>query len=130
MKYRYFIINQIFNYDIYYKDFFVIISNYINPEINNNLYSSGMQYASNYKILFEALMKELTGVEVKATPTGQMYEIDKYDLYFVNASGIIGNSSWTHGINGITWTISLNNKSKSIPIKNWDEIITFINDNI
>jgi len=126
MKYRYFMINQIFNYDIYYIDFFVTIGNYINPEITTGY----MEYASNYKAMFEKLMEEFTGVSVRVAPGGQMYEIDKYDLYFIKANDIIGSSSWTNGADGIVWTISLNNKLKSIPVKNWDEIINFIKDNI
>lgn len=131
MKYRYFIINQIFNYEhnIEYIDFFTTIGRYVNPEIT----IQRLEYASDYKILFEKLMDDLVGGSrsVKAFPGGQIYEIDKYDLMFMTANGqTIGHSSWTKGADGIVWTIILGSKSKSIPVKNWDDIINFIKDNI
>lgn len=131
MKYRYFMINQIFNYspDIECIDFFATAGNYFNP----NVTMQQMEYASDYKIMFEKLMDELTDGSkgIKASPGGQIYEVEKYDLLFITLNGrTIGNSSWTKGADGIVWTINLNGKSKSIPVKNWSDIFTFIKDNI
>lgn len=130
MKYRYFMINQILNYsEIEYINFFSTIGNYVNPEVTMHQ----LEYASDYKIMFEKLMDELIGGGrgVKASPGGQIYEIDKYDLTFMTANGqTIGHSSWTKGADGIVWTINLGGKYKSIFVKNWDEIINFIKDNI
>lgn len=131
MKYRYFMINQIFGYEpgTDYIDFFATVGNYINPEIDIKRY---IEYASDYKIIFEVSMNELIGksISIKSQPGGQIYEIDKYDLTFISEGWqTIGRSSWTKGADGIVWTISLHGKSKSIPVKNWDEIFKFIKDN-
>ena len=81
MKYRYFIINQIFGYEkgTNYIDFFIAISKYVNPEITMYGY---MEYASNYMVIFNTLINELmpSGGYIEVLPSGQYDEIDKYDL--------------------------------------------------
>lgn len=131
MKYRYFMINQTLGYgiDLYNANFLSTIGNYVNPEVTMRK----IEYASDYKMLFEKLMDELVGGNrgVKASPGGSIYEFEKYDLLFMTGNGTtLGHSSWTKGTDGIVWTININSKLKAIPIKNWDEIITFIRDNI
>jgi len=132
MKYRNFMIKQIFGYEPGTDniDFFAEISNYINPEIDRQRY---LEYASDYKIIFELLINELIGKtrRVKAIPVYQVQEIDKYDLLFTTADGqTVGTSSWVNGAGGVVWTISINGKSESISIKNWNKIFNFIKDNI